>query len=241
MKVAVCLSGQSRSSRGYEALKENFSHFNPAYFLATWRESPALEALEAFKPKHQALVFPESFKDHEYLFWRRYQRLQTDLDIVNLRRKIVSGEITEQPKVKNNRQSTLRMFFLMSLATKLVGSDFDYIIKCRMDQRFPKGFEMDFQSMQNNQIGCDRRHLFTADGTLMSDQCFWGPAEIMREVTGIWNNLPEYISKIEDSYGDGLTGLGWLHPETTLRRYATQMCGADIIPTHVRALVHREI
>lgn len=237
MKVAVCLSGQARSPKGYEALKENFAHLNPTYFLATWREPAAFEALGAFKPGLHKLVFPEAFKDHEYLFWLFYGELKPDL--IDLRKKIVSGEITEQPKVKNNRQSTLRMFFLMTLATRLVPEDFDYIIKCRLDQRFPKGFEVDFKEMQPNQIGCDRRHLFTEDGTLMSDQCFWGPAEIMRKVTGIWGNLPEYLTQIEDAYGDGLTGLGWMHPETVLRRYATQMCGAEIVPSHVRALVHR--
>jgi len=237
MKVAVCLSGQARSYGGYEALKENFAHLNPVYFLATWREPLAWKALEAFKPRRQALVFPEAFKDHEYLFWLNYGRLKPDL--IDLRKKIVGGEITEQPKVKNNRQSTLRMFLLMTLATKLVGLDFDYIIKCRVDQRFPKGFEVGFKEMQPNQIGCDRRHIFAEGATLMSDQCFWGPAEIMRKVTGIWGNLPEYLAEIEDSHGDGLTGLGWLHPETVLRRYATQMCGAEIVPSHVRALVHR--
>jgi hypothetical protein len=193
--------------------------------------------VEAFKPEAYKLLYPEAFKDHEHLFWLCYGKLKPDL--IALRRLIAAGAITEQPKVKNNRQSTLRMFYLMSLAVALVPEGFDYIIRCRPDQYLPGGFTADLQQMKPYQIACDRKHVFATGAALMSDQCFWGPEGIMRKVTSIWDNLPGYIAEVEDSYGEGLTGLGWLHPETVLRRYAVHTCDAEIIPSNVRVLVHR--
>lgn len=250
MRVAVCISGQSRGRSGYEAIVGHFSKFQPTYFLHTWDEQPFAQwAVDAFKPSSYKIDSPEVFVGLKQEFWNKYKKFQPDANILKDRYDILIGKkYGRKYNTPIAYDPTLRMFISMWKASLLAQAygKFDYVIRCRPDADLRFGFNVDFTKMQSNQVGCDSRHIFGGEDSngqtyIMSDQCLWGHASVMFPIMDFWPNMPEFIATVDDKcYGRVSHNASWLHPETTLRSYSVLACGAEIVgDPNIRVRVHR--
>lgn len=236
MKVAVCISGQSRERRGHEALRARLSSLSPVYFLSTWDEQPnAQYVVESFEPKINELINPASFDELKQEFLNKYLALQQKSKLQEGRTKLLTDE---------SRNNWFRMLILMDRANSLAKSDrFDYIVKIRPDAALDRDLTIsDFKSLKPNQIACPKNWFKTNSDYArhyMSDQVFWGSAGIMQNVMAFWSEAPKYAASTEDLiYRKPYHSL-WLRAENALRRYAELACGAEILSAEIKGTIIR--
>lgn len=255
MKVAVCVTGQSRVRTGHENLIKTFAHLNPVYFVHTWNEPPFSQwVLDSFNPRAYKLDDPDIIRVFKKKLYDEYKALQSNELILEDRKKLMNGNrISTKYGCMIHYDGALKLFYSMNAVSGLISDNFDYIIKVRPDLNLKTIEPITLSGLKDNQIVCDANHMFggvkeSGGSYLMSDQFFYGGANIMHKVLKCWTSLaallyqedPKETRPSQNALVGGRGRRPWLHTETILRRYATDMCGAEIVGSdNIEARVHR--
>lgn len=234
---------------------KTFAHLNPVYFVHTWNEPPFSQwVLDSFNPRAYKLDDPGIIRVFKQKLYDEYKALQSNGLILEDRKKLMNGgRISTKYGGQIHYDGALRLFYSMNAVIGLISDNFDYIIKVRPDLNLQTTEPITLNGLKDNQIVCDAKHMFggvkeSGGSYLMSDQFFYGHANIMHKVLKCWTSLAELLYQ-EDPKGtipsqnDLVGGRGrrpWLHTETILRRYATDICKAEIVGSDsIEVKIHR--